>query len=265
MKQPDLGIRIAELRKAKGFTQEELVYKCNINVRTLQRIESGEVTPRSYTVKAIFKAMDCDIYNSSKNQSIRFTITGTVILNWLGQSYKYFLDLFNLKTNKMKKLIILSTPFITICIVMLFVLSSSANAQAKLVIREKFQKTSSTLKFEAWFNSGQIDSISTRYLTNACMMPDQYPAIHDRKSIHEYFRKLYVRGLRFTENKSISTVISDSIAIDRGVWTVCLNSVTIATGTYLTQWHYLNGNWLIENEMSKSDTFVSTEGKKQPE
>ena len=53
MKQPELGKKISELRKEKGLTQEELVDKCNISVRTLQRIESGEVTPRSYTLKTI--------------------------------------------------------------------------------------------------------------------------------------------------------------------------------------------------------------------
>jgi len=36
MNQPDLGKKIAELRKAKGLTQEELVEKCNLSVRTLQ-------------------------------------------------------------------------------------------------------------------------------------------------------------------------------------------------------------------------------------
>jgi transcriptional regulator with XRE-family HTH domain len=61
MKQPDLGKRISELRKDKGLTQEELVDKCNISVRTLQRIESGEVTPRSYTVKTILAALDYDL------------------------------------------------------------------------------------------------------------------------------------------------------------------------------------------------------------
>jgi len=40
MNQPDLGKRIVELRKAKGLTQEELVAKCNLSVRTLQRIEA---------------------------------------------------------------------------------------------------------------------------------------------------------------------------------------------------------------------------------
>ncbi|MFT4855645.1 MAG: transcriptional regulator with XRE-family HTH domain [Algoriphagus sp.] len=57
MKQPELGKKISELRKAKGMTQEELVEKCNLNVRTVQRIEAGEVTPRSYTVKALFEAL----------------------------------------------------------------------------------------------------------------------------------------------------------------------------------------------------------------
>ena len=61
MKQPDLGRKISELRKAKGLTQEELVEKCNISVRTLQRIETGEVTPRSYTIKTILAALEYDL------------------------------------------------------------------------------------------------------------------------------------------------------------------------------------------------------------
>lgn len=60
MKQPELGNKIISLRKQKGFTQEELVERCNINVRTLQRIESGEVSPRSYTIKTILSALDHD-------------------------------------------------------------------------------------------------------------------------------------------------------------------------------------------------------------
>ncbi|WP_340199556.1 helix-turn-helix domain-containing protein [Ascidiimonas sp. W6] len=60
MKQPELGLRISEIRKQKGFTQEELVEKCNINVRTIQRIEAGEVMPRSYTIKTILNALEVD-------------------------------------------------------------------------------------------------------------------------------------------------------------------------------------------------------------
>jgi transcriptional regulator with XRE-family HTH domain len=60
MKQQELGIKLAELRKAKGLTQEDLVAKCNINVRTLQRIEAGEVIPRSYTLQVILTVLEVD-------------------------------------------------------------------------------------------------------------------------------------------------------------------------------------------------------------
>ncbi len=61
MKQPALGRKISELRMAKGLTQEELVERCNISVRTIQRIEAGEVTPRSYTIKTILVALEYDM------------------------------------------------------------------------------------------------------------------------------------------------------------------------------------------------------------
>lgn len=73
MQQPQLGLKISELRKQKGLTQEELVDQCNINVRTLQRIESGEVSPRSYTVKTILTALD---YDYETLQEIDKTETG---------------------------------------------------------------------------------------------------------------------------------------------------------------------------------------------
>jgi transcriptional regulator with XRE-family HTH domain len=112
MKQPELGRKIVELRKAKGLTQEELVEKCNLNVRTLQRIESGEVTPRSYTIKTIFSALDY-AFNSSEVTSGN---TGFILTQRLEQVYKYLIDLFNLKTNPMKKISILSLFVVTFSI-----------------------------------------------------------------------------------------------------------------------------------------------------
>ena len=70
MKQPELGKKIAELRKTRGLTQEELVEKCNINVRTIQRIETGEVTPRDYTIRTILEAMDYDFSEIANEKSI---------------------------------------------------------------------------------------------------------------------------------------------------------------------------------------------------
>lgn len=69
LKQPELGKKISELRKAKGITQEELVERCNISVRTIQRIETGEVTPRSYTVRTIFTALDYDLSQIQDDES----------------------------------------------------------------------------------------------------------------------------------------------------------------------------------------------------
>lgn len=60
MKQPNLGIRLSEIRKERRLTQEELAEKCTVNVRTIQRIESGDVTPRSYTLNTIYGALEYD-------------------------------------------------------------------------------------------------------------------------------------------------------------------------------------------------------------
>jgi transcriptional regulator with XRE-family HTH domain len=70
MKQPELGRKIVELRKEKGLTQEELVEQCNINVRTIQRIEAGEVTPRSFTLKTILNALGEDLENLKDSDSL---------------------------------------------------------------------------------------------------------------------------------------------------------------------------------------------------
>ncbi|MDO6674634.1 helix-turn-helix transcriptional regulator [Tenacibaculum sp. 1_MG-2023] len=73
MKQPDLGKKILELRKQKGLTQEELVEKCNINVRTIQRIEAGETMPRSFTIKTILQALDVTINLEEFTNEVVFT------------------------------------------------------------------------------------------------------------------------------------------------------------------------------------------------
>jgi transcriptional regulator with XRE-family HTH domain len=73
MKQPELGQKILKLRKQKGFTQEELVAQCNINVRTIQRIEAGEVNPRSYTVKIILEVLGADYFEEEQKDEVVFT------------------------------------------------------------------------------------------------------------------------------------------------------------------------------------------------
>lgn len=80
MKQPELGKKISEMRKAKGLTQEELVEMCNLNVRTIQRIEAGEVTPRSYTIKALFEALGAQLENI---ESEKHSVYPKSLVQWL--------------------------------------------------------------------------------------------------------------------------------------------------------------------------------------
>ncbi len=88
MKQPELGKKIAELRKLKRLTQEELVEKCNIGVRTIQRIESGEVTPRPYTIKTILAALEYDMKLISEDEDKSDTF-----IKWLKRLFLIDVDL----------------------------------------------------------------------------------------------------------------------------------------------------------------------------
>ena len=60
MNQPDLGLKVTELRQQKKLTQEQLAEKCEVSTRTIQRIENGEVDPRSYTLHCLSQALDFD-------------------------------------------------------------------------------------------------------------------------------------------------------------------------------------------------------------
>jgi len=58
-----IGQFIKETRLKKGMTQEELATKTDISVRTIQRIENGDVDPRSFTLQAIASVLDIDYKN----------------------------------------------------------------------------------------------------------------------------------------------------------------------------------------------------------
>lgn len=54
----NLAQKIAVARKRKGLTQEELAEQSGVTVRTIQRIETGETSPRMFTIKALAAALD---------------------------------------------------------------------------------------------------------------------------------------------------------------------------------------------------------------
>lgn len=67
MNQPDLGLKITELRQQKGFTQEKLAEYCDVSTRTIQRIEGGEVEPRSFTRNSLSNILEFDFGRENTN------------------------------------------------------------------------------------------------------------------------------------------------------------------------------------------------------
>lgn len=106
MKQPELGRKVAEIRNSIGLTQDELSKKCNLSLRTIQRIESGLVNPRSYTLRIIGETLHFNFYPSEK-KSKRLSF----LKDRINSIHSQVIQLFNLKTNTMKKLSILSVAF----------------------------------------------------------------------------------------------------------------------------------------------------------
>ena len=71
MNQPDLGLKITELRQQKGLTQEKLAEYCDVSTRTIQRIESGEVEPRSFTRNSLSNILEFDLgKESTSNENL---------------------------------------------------------------------------------------------------------------------------------------------------------------------------------------------------
>jgi transcriptional regulator with XRE-family HTH domain len=252
MKQPETGKKISELRKEKGLTQAELAAKCKISVRTIQRIELAEVEPRYYTLKIIFSCLGYDFSQLNGKSSDSSTLFHG-IQELKRSTYLYLKDLFNLKTNTMRKILILSVPFLALVTVMLFSFNFETSAQGSKEMTESFQKASSNSDFLNSFNNGKLDIIIGQYADDACMMPDQVPTLNNKQEIARYWNDLYASGLRFSDIRSTEQIVDGSIAVDRGTWTVRLNQDVTISGTYLMQWRFKDGEWKIENEMTKAD------------
>jgi uncharacterized Tic20 family protein len=101
MNQPQLGLKVAELRQQKGLTQERLAELCEVSTRTIQRIENGEVDPRAYTLHCLGDALEFDFNKENTGNenlwlailhlSSIFCIVIIPLLLWSwkkGQSYK---------------------------------------------------------------------------------------------------------------------------------------------------------------------------------
>jgi len=75
MNQPQLGLKVSELRQQKGLTQEQLAERCEVSARTIQRIESGEVDPRAYTLHCLGEVLEFDFgAEDASNENLWLTV-----------------------------------------------------------------------------------------------------------------------------------------------------------------------------------------------
>jgi DNA-binding XRE family transcriptional regulator len=105
MKQPSPGNKICDLRNQKGITQKELADQCNVDIRTIQRIESDEVVPRMHTLRLLADALGCDISYFNENthterllqSPIKLSIIAGVVfsINCIPVSYNAVNNSFN--------------------------------------------------------------------------------------------------------------------------------------------------------------------------
>lgn len=77
----ELSKKIKQLRSNKGFSQEELAERTQLNLRTIQRIEGGESEPRGDTLKRLAHALD---------------VAPNDLIQWIEQEDSGFLTFLNL-------------------------------------------------------------------------------------------------------------------------------------------------------------------------
>jgi len=143
--------KLIEVRKAKGLTQEEVAEKCKINVRTIQRIESGAVNPRAFTIKIISDALGFDFFETS-NTGYEVE-RGNQDSDFKKRTILWFVkDLFNFKTNTMRKVSILLAFLLLVLglfIIPSRIIAQSGNNEAfkSLTIKHNDDKTIKRIEF----------------------------------------------------------------------------------------------------------------------
>lgn len=57
----EIGVKVSELRKAKGYSQEKLGFLIDSNKQFIYKIENGLFCPTIATLFFIAQALECDI------------------------------------------------------------------------------------------------------------------------------------------------------------------------------------------------------------
>lgn len=222
IEQPQLGIRIKQLREKKGLTQKDLSYQCNISERTLQRIENGYVKPRKYTLKVISNILEEDLNQSVSNNAIP------------GKS----------NNNKREK-IIAAFLVATVIIISFFYFLNFNNRKGtpddiERIITEKNQN------FIKLINEGDIEAVMNFYRDDACIIANGC----GKDRIRTYYTDI-AENYQFTDLTISNISVADTIAVEKGNWVVQAFTGEEYKGEYISEWKLSGDQWLIANEISE--------------
>jgi transcriptional regulator with XRE-family HTH domain len=244
MKQPDFGKKLIEIRKVHGLTQDELAVKCRITIRTIQRIESGLVMPRAFTLKVLSDNLNFDFLELANGDKVSESK-----LKWIHVILWQARDLFNLKTNTMKKITVLSVMMCFIC-VGLFALLNESRAQEPIKLdKYHFIKTNSR-GIIYFFPRDEMVMVSNIKDTADYKIKDGV--------IQEYKNKIYLNGKYIGR-----ALISDTVIYNNGSVSI-RPSYQDMKSSYGQDLHYLipKGTW-IDNAVVHVDTEFLFIGKHQ--
>ncbi len=225
MVQPNLGKKIVELRKAQGLTQKELVDKCNLNIRTIQRIESGEVTPRGYTLKLILTTLNYQGEDlSTKKNNFYY---------WIEKKSP-----FGYKTTK----VVFALLFIISFASVIYLYSNDKN-YSNLNIKNKIEF--SRKQITNWVNEGNLNAIISKFRDDACISTN---SICGKKRIKEVLKKNMSHGYKILKHNIISIQSNSDIAYEKYTTTYKYKGI-IRQQNGITEWHLSNEEWLIVTEL----------------
>ena len=146
-----------DARLRKGLSQEALSEETNISLRTIQRIEKGDVKPRLYTMKVLCEGLDIDLANIHIENKVEATANEAD---------------FDVKLIKKMNRVILMTmyiPFLSVLASLFLKPSANATKELKQSFGKllSFQFLWSIITIVLFFASIMLNNMITRDAGNA--------------------------------------------------------------------------------------------------
>lgn len=106
--------------------------------------------------------------------------------------------------------------------------------------------TEKTAQSMQQFNAGKIDELVANYQQDACIASIGCGL----ETIRDHYKKTLQSGFRFTKLEPTSISVSDSIAIEKGIWEIEFTNGSKINGAYQTEWRKTGNDWLIVNDIA---------------